>query len=257
MTGSGETALALKKSEADVLRVELKKLRDTIESGYIEFSKKLWEAMHGTVNDDPLYQVWGYATFEDYAQSELGMKRGKAYYLSQIWEELHVKAKIPEKTIASLPWSHAKELAPLARSGGLTEKNVDGWVKKAKLEPVHQFAEEAKKAVQAHVSGTSDPPETIHRITVGLYEEQYRNFERAIEIAKTLAESDKTGHLIDLICTEFNAQYASQTKVDRGKAIKRYVAMMERTFGVRVLVLDPKNDEVLAGKDIAKDLGTE
>ena len=104
------------------------------------------------------------------------------------------------------------------------------------------------------MSGTTNPPETIHRITIGLYDEQFKNYERAMRAASALAESDKTGHLLDMICLEFNAQYASKEGGDRLKAIKRYVAMMERVFGVRVIVIDPDSDAVLAGKDMAKEL---
>jgi hypothetical protein len=150
--------------------------------------------------------------------------------------------------------SHSKELAPLAKVGGVTEKNIDSWIKKAKLQPVHQFAQEVKAAREAHVSGTTNPPETIHRITIGLYDEQFKNYERAMRAASVLAESDKTGHLLDMICLEFNAQYANKEGGDRLKAIKRYVAMMERVFGVRVIVIDPDSDAVLAGKDMAKEL---
>ena len=253
-TGKEDKPIELSKKDAEHLRANLIGLKGQIESSYLAFSKQLWKALHATVNGDPLYQVWEYATFDDYAETELGMKRGKAYYLAQIWGELHVKAKIPEEKIAEMDWSHSKELAPLAKIGGLTPKNVDTWVKKAKLKPVVQFAEEVKAARKAHVSGTSDPPETIHRITVGLYEEQFRNYAAAIKHAGQLAESEKVGHLWDLICTEFNAQYAGQAGGDRKKAIKRYALMLERAFGVRVIVIDPDSDAVLAGKDMAKEL---
>jgi len=244
----------LSTKDAEQLRANLKSLRDQIETGYIAFSKQLWRALNGSVNGMPLYQAWEYATFDDYAETELGMKRGKAYYLAQIWGELHVNANIPEAKIAEIDWSHAAQLAPLAKVGGLNEKNIDGWVTKAKLQPVHQFAEEVKAARKAHVSGTAEPPEVVHRITFGLFEEQYKNFEIAVEKAKELAESDKLGHLVDCICTEFNAQYAGSSKADRPRAIKRYVAMMERVFNVRVIVIDPDDDSILAGKDMAKDL---
>jgi len=250
-----DDVIVLSTKESDGLRSNLQGLRKQIEDGYVAFSKLLWKAIKGTVNGEPLYQVWGYATFDDYAESELGMKRGKAYYLAQIWGELHVRAQIPEAKIAEIDWSHSKELAPLAKVGGVTVKNVDDWVRKAKIQPVHQFAQEVKSAKAAHVSGTANPPETVHRITVGLYDEQFKNYEKAMKLAGKLAESDKTGHLWDMICLEFNAQYAGKDSGDRSKALKRYVAMMERVFGVRVIVIDADDgDKVLAGKDMAKEL---
>lgn len=259
MSGQMEAVqdVALSRKDAESLRANLRNLRKQIEDGYVAFAKLLWKAINGKVESDPLYQVWGYATFDDYAESELGMKRGKAYYLAQIWGELHVNAQIPEAKIAEIDWSHAKQLAPLAKSGGLTAENIDHWIKKAKLNPVHQFTEDVKAAAKAHVSGTANPPEVVHRITVGLYEEQYNNFLAAVEGAKKIAESEKLGHLIDCICTEFNAQYAGSPKIDRVKSIKRYASMIERAFSVRVIVLDPSTDKVLAGKDVVKDLGVD
>lgn len=251
---NSEEPIALSKKEAEGLRLNLKGLVKQIEDSYVAFAKQLWKAINAKVDGEPLFQVWGYATFDDYAETELSMKRGKAYYLAQIWGELHVSAKIPESKIAQIEWSKAKQLAPLAKSGGLTEKNIDDWVKKAQTQPVHQFTEEIKSAKAAHVSGTANPPEVIHRVTVGLYEEQFKNYERAIQAASVLAESDKVGHLWDMICLEFNAQYAGQQKIDRHKAIKRYVAMMERAFHVKVIVLDADSESILAGKGLAKEL---
>jgi len=249
-----EDEVVLNKKSAATLRTKLVTLRTQIEQGYTEFAKELWTAIHGTVNGESMYQVWGYATFDDYSETELGMKRGKAYYLAQIWGELHVNAQIPEDKIAQIDWSKAKELAPLAKAGGITVKNVDEWVKKAKLQPVHQFTQEVKSAKAAHVSGTANPPETVYRITVGLFEEQHKNYQIALAAAGKLAESTKTGHLWDMICLEFNAQYAGKTGGDRKTSIKRYVAMMERAFGVRTIVIDADNDKVLAGKDMVKEL---
>lgn len=251
---SDETAIPMTRKEADSLRANLRGLRRQIEDGYVAFAKQLWKAVNGRVNDQPLYQTWGYATFDDYAESELAMKRGKAYYLAQIWGELHVGAKIPESKIAEIEWSKAVQLAPLAKAGGLTEKNVDDWVRKSKIHTVPQFSQEVKAAKAAHVSGTAVPAETVHRITVGLYEEQFKNYERAIKAAEKLAESDKLGHLWDMICLEFNAQYAGQDKVDRHQAIKRYVSMMERVFKVKVIVIDADTEDVIAGKGMAKEL---
>lgn len=249
-----EDAVVLNKKSASSLRTRLVDLRAQIEQGYTKFAKELWTAIHGTINDEPMYQVWGYATFDDYSETELGMKRGKAYYLAQIWGELHVKAHISEQKIAQIDWAKAKHLAPLAKAGGITPKNVDEWVKKAKIQPVHQFAQEVKSAKAAHVSGTANPPETVYRITVGLYEEQHKNYQAALKAAATLAESTKTGHLWDMICLEFNAQYAGKVGGDRETAIKRYAAMMDRVFGVRTIVLAANNDQVLAGKDMVKEL---
>lgn len=244
------------KVESSQVRNDLKRLKTEIEAAYTQVARLLWRALHDTVGGVALFSAWGYASFEDYAAGELGMKRGKGYYLAQIWEELHVKAEIPESKIKQLDWAHSKELASLARVGGLSTRNIDKWTKKASVTPVPQFAEEVKAARQAHVSGTSIPVETVHRITVGLYGAQYENFEKAMEIAGQLARSDKQGHLLDLVCTEFLAQYVGQKNI-RSKALKRYVAMIERGFGVRIIVVDPDTDKIVAGKDMAKELGVE
>jgi hypothetical protein len=119
---------------------------------------------------------------------------------------------------------------------------------------VPQFEEETRAAVKAVVSGTNDPPQEIHRVTVGLFLDQFENWERALETARQISGSDKTGNCLDLICTEFNAQYAGKHP-PKSQALKRYIAMIERAFGVRIIALNPDSDEILAGKDTAKELG--
>jgi len=147
--------------------------------------------------------------------------------------------------------SSAKELAPLVKSGILTEKNSEEWLEKAKQKPVHQLAEEAR-AAKANGGAGKVEVEKVFRVTYGLYEAQYDNLMRALDIAKGLAQSDKSGHLIDLICTEFLAQYGAKHP-NRKRAIQRYAKMLERAYGVKLIIVDD-SDSIVHGKKLAAQL---
>jgi hypothetical protein len=241
----------IKAPVAERVRGRILDLKGEVEKLYVELAELLYQVVHSTLNGDPLWRAWGYNTFEDYAQYELGMKRAKAYYFMQIWKELHIKAGISKERLAEVDWSAAKELAPLAKTGILTEENSEEWLDKAKQTPVHQLAEEAR-AAKAGGGNTKVEVEKVYRVTYGLYEPQYENLMRALDVAKGLAQSDKSGHLLDLICTEFLAQYGTKHP-NRKRAIQRYAKMLERTYGVKLIIVDD-NDSIVHGKKLAAQL---
>ena len=57
---------------------------------------------------------------------------------------------------------------------------------------------------------------------------------------------------MDLICTEFLAQYGAKHP-NKGLAIKRFASMLERTFDVKLIIVDGK-DSVVYGEDLVSDL---
>jgi hypothetical protein len=232
------------KTNASAIRKTVLGLKDKMEHLYIEFAEQLYLVVHSTVKGTSLWETWGYDSFEDYAQQELGMKRAKAYYFMQIWKQLHINAGIPKKKLAELNWSKAKELSPLVKQGVLTEENRDEWIHKAKTTSVSKLIEATREAKAG--SPVSKEVEKVFRVTYGLYEEQYDNLTKALDIAKVLAESDKPGHLLDLICTDFLAQHAGKHP-NKKRALARHAAMVERAFGVKLIIVDD-NDEVVHGQ---------
>jgi len=241
---------AITKTDAASIRKTVLGLKDKMEHLYIEFAEQLYLVVNSAVNGVSLWETWGYACFEDYAQQELGMKRAKAYYFMQIWKQLHINAGISKKKLGELNWSSAKELSPLVKQGIITEDNKDEWIQKAKTTSVASLIEEARAARE--LSPTTKEVEKVFRVTYGLYEPQYDNLNKALDIAKVLADSDKPGHLLDLICTDFLAQHAGKHP-NKKRALARHAAMVERSFGVKLIIVDD-NDEIVHGKELANEL---
>jgi hypothetical protein len=238
------------KTDAASIRKSVLGLKDKMEHLYIEFAEQLYKVVHSKVKGTSLWETWGYDSFEDYAQHELGMKRAKAYYFMQIWKQLHINAGISKKKLGELNWSKAKELSPLVKQGVLTEDNKDEWVQKAKTTSVSKLIEETR-AAKTTASPTKEV-EKVFRVTYGLYEPQYDNLNKALDIAKILAESDKPGHLLDLICTDFLAQHAGKHP-NKKRALARHAAMVERSFGVKLIIVDD-NDEIVHGQKLVDHL---
>lgn len=186
----------------------------------------------------------GYETFEDWVEAKLGWSRRKAKYLISIWENLHDKAGLTEAQIKEIEWTKAKELAPLAKSGELTKENADKWIGKTK----DNTTEELKAAVKKKMTGTE--PEVVTRVKFGLYEDQYRNWELALEKAAKLTESDKVPHQVDMIALEFNSAHADHDVPHT--ALVRLCQRVVEVFGVKLIAI--RGEEVVFGKKFVKEL---
>jgi hypothetical protein len=85
-------------------------LRQTVDDSYIEMGQLLQE-----VRESRYFERWGFETFEAYAESELGMRRRKAYYLMSI-SEAFVRLAISPEERQGITLSNARELAAATRN---------------------------------------------------------------------------------------------------------------------------------------------
>jgi len=240
-----EHVVEISKVDLDKLFEKLQGLHGKIEKTYLLFAEELYKASVAVCNGEPSWVVWGYDSFGEFAHAELGIKQAKAYYLVKIFKELRVKLKVPKKVLEEVEWAKAKELAPLATAGIVTEENVDDWLKKAKKMTVPQLAEDARSAKEELTTGKGVKPETITRLTFALFDPQYKNVMNALSVAAGVAGSDKKGHQLDMMALEFLSAYDSKTPTH--SAMKIYLKSIERLFGLRLIAID-KKDKVVHGK---------
>jgi len=101
----------------------------------------------------------------------------------------------------------------------------------------------------------SDSPKTekFFRVNVNLVEDQYDNYLTAIKLAKAMAESDKTGHLLDLICSSFIAGHGDLIKGDRVQVLQSLSGMLESTFDMDVIFIDKRTGETLVGDHLVNE----
>ncbi len=236
----GEVDKALKSPEdiaAWKLKEEINEIVKQMGENFFVLSEKLHQVYHGT-----LFIKWGYETFKDYVESEISFKLRKAQYYVTIWNWFgDLPDEVREKVIP-LGWSKIRLLV-----GIVNEDNVDEWVEKASDMSVIQLELEAKKYLSAlKNSGEEIPPEadTTTRMTFQVFDDQKEVIDAALELAKGMADSDKKGNLITLICQDFCTSNSSD-KPSPGVLLKR----MEDMLGVRLIALDITEETILYGDD--------
>ena len=266
------------KEWADDVRNRARQLAKTINSGYMQLARYLYEISETGIDGDPRrapwFTQWGYATFTDWADKELGIYGRKAEYFRRIWYKLRVENGGPmlpeemEDRLISIGWSKVKELVRV-----LTAENAEEWIQRAEdvnlqtlMYDVQRHIDNVKKAkAQAEEYGT-DPDEAAeeaknagidHEAEVAVtkkfvfFDDQWDNTKLALEKAKKVAGNqgrNNEGYLLDLICMEY---LATNTFEELDEATR--VMMLHRIsnfFGYKLVIIDPKKpvgDKVIYG----------
>jgi hypothetical protein len=218
--------------------VELKKL---VEDSYFEIGELLYEVFYAGY-----WKGWEYESFKQYVMDELGFHERKAQYLINIYKNLVVKAQVEPEKLEGVGWSKAKEIATV-----VDKDNADEWVERAKESTVTELVSDVREAkAERGESNTGGTVERSHRLSFTLFDSQNDNVEAALKLASQIAESEKRGHLLDCIATSFQANVLG----DRGESkrvseMMRVVESLERTFGVKIIVIDPKSQKPLYGEE--------
>ena len=242
-SGNGEVDVYA--NEAERIRSEIMEVKDQLKEGFWRLAELLWE-----VFDKNHYLKWGYDKWTDYAERELEMRPRKAQYLVSIWNYFAITHKESPELLAKvrpLEWTKVKELIQI-----VTPENVDEWVATAQRLTLIQLTEACREALQGDSSdggtgqtGTDRAPpmsEQIQRMTFAVFPEQKKNIVTALKRAEEMADSDKKGHLLDLICTAFLAENADS------KGVFDVLRRFEKMRGVKLSALDLDNGEVVFGK---------
>ena len=107
---------------AEVVRSELKQIRTDLEENYMKLARRLFE-----VHDNAYWDTYGYTSFKDFVEEDLRMKYRRARYLVVIASAVN-RCGISWDRVISIGWTRMRHVAPQ-----LTEKNAEGWLKKAEV----------------------------------------------------------------------------------------------------------------------------
>lgn len=197
-----------------------------------------WKAW--TYEDSDSGEFKNFETFEEYCEVELDMKRRKAFYLISIYQKFVVELGLPAEVLRELEWSKAKELTTI-----ITDENWKGMLDKTKAMSVRKVKEMvdemkgASKAPTAPATGTraeAEPSSAMVSRTFRLHPEQAANVDNALKLAGSMTASEKDGHNLDLICSDFlsgsteSGLDGALTKLEIG------IGNIERAFGVKLTV---------------------
>lgn len=255
------------------IRKRARELVKSIDQGYMELAKILHEVWATPINNEPhnacVTIAWGYDSYVDWAEDELGLHRRKAEMLKRIWHHLYetLEGKLDrptQKRLVALGWTKVRELVRV-----LDDKNAGQWIDVAETlnhtelcEIIRRALEDQEKTDQARAVGTADedeeeefrgspPPDDwdrFKRVTFSLSPEQKSNVELALRRAGELASSPKPGHLLDLICTDFLSTNDFK-KADDPHRHLIFLAKFERLMGKRFVVIDAETWTIEYGMD--------
>ena len=253
----------------DKIRRRARTLTKTIEQGYMELGEILYTVYDTPINGDPkngpMFQAWGYTTFAQWVENDLGLHKRKAERLRNIWYNLNVRlgkelTRQTRRRIIALGWCKCRELVRV-----LSAENVEQWVEMAERLKYPELTSAIRKALKDHeqqaqeraLSGEDDeegpeypdPPDDVEEWTERAFylaPEQLKNVEAALDRAKQLSHSKSINHNLDLICMDFLATNEFRLKDDPKMAL-RFLVKFEKLTGKRLIIIDPVTKQIEYG----------
>jgi hypothetical protein len=262
------------------IRRRAKELVRVIDLGYFDLCNVLYEIYDTPVDGDakrePVFALWNYSSFGEYAQVELGLKPRKAEYLRSIGFKFatdlaELDPKLKEELVA-LGWTKLRELVKV-----LTIRNAAGWIERGKklsqaelldlvkkhLEDRAARREEREMAELINAGGgapadaddenlpSEEKPSWEHFM---FYGDQVEPVREALTRAAELSQSDKKSHNLALICTDFLATNSFGHSNDPAM-VKRWLAKVETLLpGLRLVAVTTDSNLVYVGADALEHL---
>jgi hypothetical protein len=228
------------------VRQAVRDLRDNVEQKYWELGERMQEVYRGD-----MYRDWGFDSWKEYVDEELGFGMRKARYLVQLHEWFGTLPSSIQKWVRELGWTKARLLM-----GCVTKENAAEWRKRVEGKTVSQIEDMLKLDRQGDDENSDDgegvakKPEKAAKRSFMLFPEQDDMVKQALDKAKELAESDKDGHALTLICQEYLATNTNTF------AKEDFLKNMERILGLKIVALkinENGEDDIIYGGDYMED----
>lgn len=225
---------------------EFGEIREAVQDARRKAEESYWDlsVLLHDVHQNSYYVAWGHASWVDYIECELDMQKRKAQYLVSIQDWFGRMPPHIQQWVRSLGWTKAKELV-----GIVDEENADEWREKLDglsfrdmMDVLKGRSEEPDEEVEAGPAVTEQDDKPIS-MKFKLFAEQHDNVSRALERAKDMADSEKDGHALDLICTDFLSTNGGIVSVSD------YLSKVEKAMGIRIIGFDPNEDSIVFGAE--------
>jgi len=220
------------KMAPDEIRKRILMLKMVVDVSYFEMGGYLY-----WVQKKGYWKAWGYNSWTDYVEREVGFSLRKVEYLQKIWYWID-SMEVPiekKKELVALGWDKTKEVAGIVDS-----KNIDEIIKMGDKSSLEFKAEVKRKFKQQPNVGTQQ------RFHVYLWEDQHATVLDAIEKAKELGNTDRIGHALSLICLSWLAE--NMDLKDWRESVARTCIKMEQVLGLKMLIVDKEENLVYKTK---------
>jgi hypothetical protein len=186
------------------------------------------------------YRAWGYDSWREYVERELDWHIRKGQVMVQLQHWFKTIPPNIQSWIKSLGWGKAKILQRV-----VTAENAAEWRAKIEgktLSEIEEMLKEGRDTGGGGGGGDSEPdPNVTSTLSFKLYPDQRKTVDLAIEKAKDMSESDKPGHCLDLIATEFLSTHAGMLDM------KEYLKHVEKIVGYSLIVYDRNANDIVYG----------
>ena len=195
-----------------------------------------------------LHTAWGVPSWTQFVETFVELSRGKANHLLGVVRK-YLSIDISEDPLGNLYELGFFKAAILSRV--IDPSNFTEWKDRALATDTQTLAHDVRWAGK----GSGKNGERSHLFQARLHGDQIANVEDALELAKEIAESDKHGHLIDLICTTFKADHVFSSSPGT-KMSEIFLAKIEKILGVRLVVVNSTTGKLISGVDVLEQLAT-
>lgn len=245
----GQVGVVVDTGKHQEVRDKARELVQQVEETYWELS----QVVYG-IYQESLYLEWGYQNFKEYVESEeLNFQMRKAQYLINIQDWFGKMPANIQDWIRGLGWTKAKELTGIVKA-----ENAAEWMNKIEGKTVKEIINIVKGKDGDEGSGegaygeggegeggegSTTEQEKPVKMSFSLFPGQKKNVDDALAQAQTVAESDKPGNLLDLICT---AYLSSSIGVDN---VAEYLEKVERQIGVKLIAYNDRDETLVYGAE--------
>jgi len=228
-------------------------LATDINKNTFDLGKVLWE-IKGQAGR---LRSLGYASLEELGE-RAGIGARKMHYLIEIHEWFVVRNRLPDvldARLRRLPWTKLRHLVGVATAGNAAE-----WIATAESLTRDELTQKVKAhkntpqpvGQSAGSEASESTPEIFVRRPFVLADTanheggtQASVVDTALKRAAKLSGSNKDGHNLALICTDFLATNDFPTL--SGEAKLHYLAKIETLLGLKLIVANPDCSQVLYG----------
>lgn len=236
--GEAKEAEVLSRREirAEEVRDRINQVKDTIETSYAELAQLLYE-----VQEQGFFVGYGYESFKEYAEDELGIGYRKARYLVVIAGAV-ARAGVDWDRVVSIGWTKMRTIAKL-----LTPTNAEEWLDRAENSTQDQLLELTKNVGPGETLDVNDTPK-IHNIQLRMNEDQASIILDATGHAKRVIDSDSMVDALEHICYDyFQSSAEGPSKTD----LRKVLTWVERTYAVKLIPEGPQDlDSLLSTSDV-------
>jgi len=188
------------------------------------------------------YRAWGFDSWKEYVEQEVDIHIRKAQYLVKLQEWFETMTPAIQKWMRELGWTKARMLMHV-----VTQENATEWKNRIEGKTVAEIEEMLKSDKGEEGSGegsdSSSAAETTSKLSFSLFPGQRETVEDALRKAGELAESDKQGNLLTLICTEYLATNTNN------QSTEDYLNHVQKSTGLKIVAVRESDDTIVFGGD--------